>query len=180
MAHMSWYMLQYNTACPEHAEPMPAFWYNMILKTCAWQEAMDHASMQTDHAQWRQQAAQLLQQKKKLSHKVLQKQCLRMTRLMSELSWGWKARDTPERVDAAVVSPCVCLAALLTARQKQKCQTDTHAKQTGVCINQTDDEFALPCKKYQTVAAKIPIKLATTMKVMAYKAIQDGRHASCS
>ena len=76
MTHVSWHMLQYNMACPEHAEPMTALWYNMLLNRCAWQEAMDHASLQTDHSHWQQQVAQLLQQNKVLSQKVLQNQCL--------------------------------------------------------------------------------------------------------
>jgi len=60
-------MLLYNMASPGHAEPMTAFWYNMLLKTCAWQEATDHASLQADHSQWHQQAAQVLQQNERLS-----------------------------------------------------------------------------------------------------------------
>ena len=61
-----WYMLQYIMA--SHAEPMTAFWYNMLLKTHAWQEAMDRASLQANHSQWQQQAAQLLQQNKRLRY----------------------------------------------------------------------------------------------------------------
>ena len=64
-----------------------------------------------------------------------------MTPLMSGLSLGMKVRDTPGRVDAAVVSPCDCLAALLTAWQKQRNQTVIHDIENVVCMNQTDDAF---------------------------------------
>lgn len=60
---MSGDMLQQNMACPE---PMVALWLNMLLTTGAWQAATDHVSLQADHSQWHQQAAQLLQQNKRL------------------------------------------------------------------------------------------------------------------
>ncbi len=65
---------------------------------------------------------------------------------MSELSQGVKVRDTPGRVDAAVVSPCGCLAALLTAWQKQRNQTDVHDKENAFCMKQTDDAFIRDAK----------------------------------
>ena len=48
--------------------------------------------------------------------------------MMSELSQGVKVRDTPGRVDAAVVSPCGCLAALLTGRNRGIKQTSMTKK----------------------------------------------------
>ncbi len=49
-------------------------------------------------------------------------------------------------MDAAAVSPCDFLAALLTAWHKQRNQTDTHDEESDVCTNQTVDGFICSAK----------------------------------